>query len=158
MKWLPLILLTVLLDANSAVVDNPISAITPGVINPMVTQNNLMETVCKPKWTQSIRPPANYTTALKKRQLANGPYKNSLSASAFEEDHLISLELGGHPTDERNLWPQHYSKPFGAHEKDQVENWLHRRVCWGGLPLASAQQMVLTNWIAVYLLMKQGEQ
>ena len=30
--------------------------------------------------------------------------------SDYQEDHLISLELGGNPTDPRNLWPEPYPR------------------------------------------------
>jgi hypothetical protein len=49
----------------------------------------------------------------------------------YEEDHLISLELGGHPTSEKNLWPEAYKPKPGAREKDRVENFLHDEVCAG---------------------------
>jgi hypothetical protein len=49
-------------------------------------------------------------------------YGRSGSLSAFQEDHLISLELGGHPTDPRNLWPQPYPR---ATDVDQEENRLN---------------------------------
>src|SRR5216683_2609243 len=29
----------------------------------------------------------------------------------YEEDHLVSLELGGHPRDPRNLWPERWGTP-----------------------------------------------
>jgi hypothetical protein len=58
-------------------------------------------------------------------------------ASAFQEDHLISLELGGHPTDPRNLWPEPY--PRAAHV-DMIENDLNAQVCSGSLSLAQAQE------------------
>src|SRR5262249_52771193 len=74
---------------------------TPGVLNPEVTQATLATTVCVPGYSKRIRPPASYTGELKRRQirewgLPGGP-------EDYQEDHLISLSLGGHPTDERNL-------------------------------------------------------
>ena len=59
------------------------------------------------------------------------------SPSDYQEDHLISLELGGHPTDPRNLWPEPYPR---AAEVDQIENELNDKVCSGELTLAEAQQ------------------
>ena len=56
--------------------------------------------------------------------------------SRYQEDHLISLELGGHPTDPRNLWPEPYPR---AAEVDQIENELNDKVCSGKLTLAEAQ-------------------
>ncbi len=57
--------------------------------------------------------------------------------SRYQEDHLISLELGGHPTDPRNLWPEPYPR---AAVVDQTENELNAEVCSGKLSLADAQQ------------------
>ena len=57
--------------------------------------------------------------------------------SGYQEDHLISLELGGHPTDARNLWPEPYPR---AADVDRVENELNAQVCDGDLSLADAQR------------------
>ena len=75
--------------------------------------------------------------------------------SDYEEDHLISLELGGHPTDARNLWPEPYSPKPGAREKDVVERYLHRQVCQGVLPLSEAQQQIATDWYKVYVAIEK---
>ena len=37
-------------------------------------------------------------------------YGETGSPSDYQEDHLISLELGGNPTDPRNLWPEPYPR------------------------------------------------
>jgi hypothetical protein len=55
----------------------------------------------------------------------------------YQEDHLISLELGGHPTDPRNLWPEPYPR---ARDVDRIENELNAQVCSGKLTLADAQR------------------
>jgi hypothetical protein len=59
------------------------------------------------------------------------------SLSDYQEDHLISLELGGHPTDPRNLWPEPYPR---ASEVDSIENDLNAKVCAGKLSLEDAQR------------------
>ncbi len=65
----------------------------------------------------------------------------------YELDHLISLELGGHPSDVKNLWPEAYGRgEWDAARKDQVENKLHELVCAGTLQLADAQRMEATDW------------
>ena len=64
-------------------------------------------------------------------------YREHGSPSGYQEDHLISLELGGNPTDPRNLWPEPYPR---AAEVDQIENELNAQVCAGSLALADAQQ------------------
>jgi hypothetical protein len=108
---------------------------TPGVLNPDVTQATIGDTICKRGWTKTIRPPSDYTTELKRRQMRD--YGRSGDLSDYQEDHLISLELGGHPTDPRNLWPQPYPR---AADVDREENRLNDLVCSGALTLAEAQQ------------------
>lgn len=108
---------------------------TPGVLNPDVTQETIASTICRRGWTRTIRPPVEYTNALKLRQMRE--YGETGPPSAYQEDHLISLELGGHPTDPRNLWPEPYPR---AREVDAIENELNAQVCDGTLTLAEAQQ------------------
>jgi hypothetical protein len=108
---------------------------TPGVVNPDVTQANIVSTICKHGWTRTIRPPTDYTNALKAKQMRE--YGVGGSLSDYQEDHLISLELGGHPTDPRNLWPEPYPR---ASEMDAIENELNEKVCSGELTLDEAQR------------------
>ena len=108
---------------------------TPGVVNPNVTQANIRTTVCRHGWTATIRPPVDYTNALKRKQMRL--YGETGSMSDYQEDHLISLELGGNPTDPRNLWPEPYPR---ASDVDRIENDLNAQVCSGRLTLAQAQQ------------------
>jgi hypothetical protein len=109
--------------------------LTPGALNPNVTQANIASTVCTHGWTKTVRPPVDYTNALKVKQM--GAYGLSGDATAYQEDHLISLELGGDPYDARNLWPEPYPR---AHEMDGIENDLNAKVCSGDLSLADAQR------------------
>jgi hypothetical protein len=116
-----------------AVVADPVR--TPGVLNPDVTQATIGTTICVQGWTRSVRPPTEYTNALKLRQMR--AYGEIGLLSAFQEDHLISLELGGHPTDPRNLWPEPYPR---AARVDAIENELNAQVCAGSLTLTQAQE------------------
>jgi hypothetical protein len=116
-----------------AVLADPVR--TPGVLNPDVTQATIGTTICVQGWTRTIRPPSEYTNALKLRQMR--VYGERGPSSAFQEDHLISLELGGHPTDPRNLWPEPYPR---ASHVDTIENELNAQVCSGSLTLAQAQE------------------
>ncbi len=109
--------------------------LTPGVLNPDVTQATIRTTICAHGWTRTIRPPTTYTSDLKLRQLRRFSLRGP--PSAYQEDHLISLELGGHPTDPRNLWPEPYPR---ASAVDRLENELRVRVCAGSLSLADAQR------------------
>ena len=116
-----------------AVVADP--ARTPGVLNPDVTQATIGATICVAGWTTTVRPPVAYTNDLKLRQMRG--YGETGSPSAYQEDHFISLELGGDPTDPRNLWPEPYPR---AGEVDRIENELNADVCSGRLTLAEAQR------------------
>src|SRR5690349_17279759 len=109
--------------------------VTPGALNAVVTQATIASTICKRGWTSTVRPPTSYTTALKLRQMS--AYAETGPPSGYQEDHLISLELGGDPTDPRNLWPEPYPR---AAEVDRVENELNAQVCSGHLSLADAQR------------------
>jgi hypothetical protein len=42
---------------------------TPGASNSKVKQGTISKTVCVKGWTKTIRPPANYTSLLKRAQL-----------------------------------------------------------------------------------------
>jgi|SRR5438477_3003857 len=111
------------------------ATMTPGALNPDVTQANILTTICVRGWTRTVRPPVEYTNDLKVRQMR--AYGESGPISGYQEDHLISLELGGDPRDPRNLWPEPYPR---AAEVDQIENELNAKVCSGELTLAQAQQ------------------
>lgn len=108
---------------------------TPGVLNPDVTQANIHATICVRGWTRTIRPPTSYTNDLKQKQMRE--YGVGGSMSDYQEDHLISLSLGGHPTDPRNLWPEPNPR---ATDVDAIELDLNDKVCSGELSLAEAQQ------------------
>ena len=109
---------------------------TPGVRYSAVTQKTLFKTVCRVGWTKTIRPPASYTNALKKKQLVLFQYAD-LNPSDFEEDHLVSLELGGAPRSIRNLWPQPWTQ--ARRDDNGIEASLHRKLCDGTLTLRQAQ-------------------
>jgi hypothetical protein len=117
----------------NAILADPVR--TPGVLNPDATQANIGSTICRQGWTATIRPPVDYTNDLKRKQMRQ--YGETGSLSDYQEDHLISLELGGNPTDPRNLWPEPYPR---ASEVDRMENDLNAQVCSGSLTLAQAQQ------------------
>jgi len=126
---------------------------TPGAINPDITQENIRETICNPRWsTKSIRPEASYTNRLKNEQIGEYGYSDSRMRD-YEEDHFIPLELGGNPTDPKNLWPEPFETSIadgGAHSKDKVENYLHAEVCSGSLTLDQAQHEITSDWYRVY--------
>lgn len=145
-KYLISSVLLVHLSVFAADLPDPVK--TPGATNPDVTTTNIFETICKPGWTKTIRPPVSYTNKLKAKQMADLGLTGK--ASDYEEDHLISLQLGGHPTDPKNLWPEPWNGEWGAHKKDVIETYLKRQVCAGKISLADAQNWIATDWIATY--------
>ena len=111
------------------------ATLTPGALNPDVTQETIRSTICVRGWTRTVRPPVEYTNDLKVKQMRD--YGETGPTSQYQEDHLISLELGGAPTDPRNLWPEPYPR---AATVDEIENELNAQVCSGALSLAAAQR------------------
>ncbi len=128
-----------------------------GVTNPDITQTNISQTICNKNWsTSSIRPSVSYTNNIKSNYLNDPKWGYSdKKMSDYELDHVISLELGGAPSDPKNLYPEPYSNTvrgidYGAHAKDKVENYLHKQVCSGIITLVEAQKEIGTNWVSVY--------
>jgi hypothetical protein len=133
----------------------PDPALTPGALNPAVTQATIRTTICVSGWTATIRPPSSYTTSLKIEQIPLYGYADA-STAAYEEDHLISLELGGAPKDPHNLWPEPYvatlpdGRKVGARVKDALETLLKKEVCAGTVTLAAAQAAIGIHWVHAY--------
>ena len=77
---------------------------------------------------------------------------------------LYGAELGGHPRDPKNLWPEMWGTPgtpltsrgpfpphlVGARAKDAVENQLHKEVCAGTLTLQEAQHIIAIDRFQYY--------
>jgi hypothetical protein len=109
--------------------------LTPGALNPDVTQSTIRQTICSRGWTKTVRPPVSYTNALKLVQIRR--YRFTGGPVDYQEDHFISLELGGAPRDPHNLWPERRPR---AEQVDTIENELNAKVCSGELSLAEAQR------------------
>jgi hypothetical protein len=130
----------------------PRSDLTPGAIDPAVTQSNIDATICVSGYTKTVRPSTAYTDRIKTTRLA--AYGYSQPKSSFELDHLIPLELGGAPTEVANLWPEPWEKSglvgdgWGAETKDSFENYLKRAVCAHRMTLTDAQRAMAVHWIA----------
>ena len=91
-----------------------------------------------------MRPSSSYTNKLRKQSIKDYHYKEKRLAE-YEEDHLIPRQLGGHPTDSKNLWPEPYRIKCGARIKDVLETKLKRMVCDGKMTLKEAQHLIATN-------------
>src|ERR1035437_7471041 len=120
----------------------PDPSCTPGAIDPKITQDNIDQTICKTGYTKTVRPPVSYTNKLKRQQITDYGYTDK-NLQDYEEDHLISLELGGNPTDPKNLWPEPGASP---NPKDKIENLCNEKVCSGQITLEQAQQEIAINW------------
>ena len=83
--------------AASAQSSLPDPALTPGAINPAVTQDDIQSTICTYGWTRTVRPPYRYTERLKREQIREYGYADR-RLGHYEEDHLIPLDLGGRAT------------------------------------------------------------
>lgn len=131
----------------------PNPQLTPGAIDPRVTQANIHSTICRRGYTKTVRPPESYTERLKRLSIRQYGYDWKHSRLRyFEFDHLLSLALGGAPRDPRNLWPEPHRVVgnWGAYTKDRLENKLHRMVCRGQITLREAQYEEVHDWIAAY--------
>jgi hypothetical protein len=99
---------------------------------------------------------------LKVTELAHGyAVGGDQNTAAYEEDHLIPLELGGSPTSDLNLWPEPWERSSahpagfapagtGAQTKDRIEDSLRSRLCNHQMTLLAAQRLIATNWRAAF--------
>lgn len=119
---------------------------TPGAIMASCTLRDAQT----PNYTKTVR---NVPASLAKAVYASYGLTNRTGkcsgAEHCEVDHLISLVLCGDNTAD-NLWPQSYSGPCNAHDKDVLEVRLHHLVQSNSLSLAEAQSAIRTNWIVAY--------
>jgi hypothetical protein len=114
---------------------------TPGAVMAGIT----VDVVCH----QSTRERRHVEPSVHREAFAEYGFTFPQPRGAFEVDHLIPLELGGDNTIE-NLWAQPASPRPGFHEKDHVEDYLHRRVCSGVMTLEEAQRVIAADWLSVW--------
>jgi hypothetical protein len=123
----------------------PDPSCTPGATNPDVKQSTIDSTICVSGYASSIRPSVDYTEPLKFKLMDVYGYADS--PSNYELDHLIPIEIGGAPSDVRNLWPEPHYTSLNSYDKDRFENYLHDQVCSGKMDLGTAQNEIATNWV-----------
>jgi hypothetical protein len=111
----------------------PDAACTPGAVS-----TTSLDVVCG----TATRGRRKVNRALRRRVLHAYGLPLHEEPGAYEIDHLVPLELGG-SNDFANLWPE--AAP-GFHDKDRVEDDLHRRVCSGHLSLVAAQAAIARDW------------
>ena len=121
----------------------PDPKLTPGALNPAVTQENIKQTICKSGYTKTIRPPSSYTTNLKIKQMAERGLVGK--AKDWEEDHRVPLIVGGDPKSPLNVWPEIWPE---ARLKDRLETYEGKQICAGRITLKEAQVIFLGDfWI-----------
>jgi hypothetical protein len=136
---------------GSGLYSTPDPRCTPGALNPAVTQATISSTICRSGWTATVRPPESITEPEKFASM--DAYGDGGSASSYEYDHDVPLELGGAVNDPRNLWPEpDYSNRSGFYlnPKDHLERALNRLVCDRTMSLAEAQRLIATDWVSAY--------
>lgn len=122
---------------------------TPGALDPAVTQDTIHSTICRSGWTKTRRP-GNLTAV--KRRVSQEYTGRTTWDKTVELDHFIPLELGGAPSDVRNLFPEPNAEgATSSHNpKDRLENALRRDVCGGRDTLAHAQHVIADDWVEAY--------
>ena len=116
-------------------------------LNPDVTQENLVQTVCVVGYTATIRPATSYSTGVKAKLLQQAGLDASQMAD-YELDHIVPLGVGGHPRKLSNLMLQPWQGPNSAKKKDVLERRLQHMVCAGQIALADAQFCIAEDWQA----------
>ncbi len=124
---------------------------TPGSIDPSIKQDNIQMTICVPGYTAKVRPSVAVTNKMKRQVMAEYGLEGQ-DPSLYEGDHALPIEAGGCPGPDAdcdfhaNFWPQKWLSPFGAHDKDKIENRCHRAICSGRITLKDAQAQLMTDW------------
>ena len=111
-------------------------------VDERVTQGTLRSTICKRGWSESVRPPYEWSHAHKQRLMR----ERGIPASEFGAwtlDHIQPIEDGGSPADPRNLQLQ---TKAAALAKDLDENRIHWNICNGRSTLAEGQAEMLRLW------------
>jgi hypothetical protein len=116
-------------------------------LNPDVDEDTIHATICKSGYTKSVRPATSYTNGVKKKLLREAGI-DAARIGDYELDHIVPLELGGHPRKLSNLVLQPWGGEHGAKSKDTLEGRLHSLVCRGELDLTDAQVCIAQDWEA----------
>lgn len=80
----------------------PRRELTPGAVDPTVTQSNIQDTICVPGYSKAIRSSAHASRELRTEVFHE--YGVS-SQDGHVLDHLVPIELGGCVSCIENLWP-----------------------------------------------------
>ena len=148
-KYSKFILLACVFNASAQNFELPNPRLTPGAVDPSVSQENIHATVCVRGYTDRVRPEKEYTNRLKHEQLRQYHYPD-LNPRNYEQDHLIPLNIGGSPSDPKNLWPQPRQGEWSSEQKNDLEFVVYKMVCRNEISLREAQQRMASNWIQAY--------
>jgi hypothetical protein len=128
-----------------------LTLIRPNVAHtPGLTRQLSQREVCSTKWGLDHR----HVTEKMKRQVAAAYGVPWADRHRYEFDHYIPRELGG-ADDVSNLWPEPLTGLHNAHDKDRLENALHRKVCAGDMTLGFAVEAIQADWISAFRLYVQ---
>ncbi len=130
--------------------EKPLDALLPDAkITPGAIATTKARIICKPGYSTGARHVSSVTKRAVYKAYGVEPRQGICSGpEGCEVDHLVSIELGGSNA-MKNLWIQPY-EGFGAHAKDNLENWLHAAVCRGDIDLKDAQAEIRTKWVDSY--------
>src|SRR5438552_1889918 len=101
---------------GSGLFSRPDPRCTPGAVEPEVSQRNIAATICRRRYTDTVRPPEWVTEPEKRASML--AYGDTGPLRAFEYDHLVPLALAGSANDPGNLWPEPGPSP---NPKDALE-------------------------------------
>src|SRR5215467_5901268 len=132
--------------------DGPCIKTTHGcmALNPDVDEDTIDRTICESGYTKSVRPSTSYTNGVKKKLMREAEIDEARIGD-YELDHIVPLELGGHPRKPSNLMLQPWEGEHGARAKDTLETRLKSLVCRGQLDLTDAQVCIAQDWEACAL-------
>lgn len=112
-------------------------------INPAVTQATISATICKPGWTEAIRPPSRVMDRIKRDKLHAAGWTDA-DKNRFEIDYIIPLSLGGAPDDPNNFKLE--ARNEIAEKGAALEACLPRLVCERRLMLDEVRDAVWRDW------------
>ena len=150
-----------------------------GSPNPNIAQGNIKDNICKKGWsTDSVRPSTSVTGRIKRQKMKAYGYTDT--GLRYELDHLISLQVGGCPDCDDNLWPEAYGDKdhpmtqvqraawnrqnpnstailAGSLEKDATENHVHDEICFG-IPNAKMSQLFKKYPPTISITLQRGQE
>jgi hypothetical protein len=127
------------------------ATVTVAKPNPTLTPGAVSATNVVSVCSQPPSPTPTLSTAEQDAILtAYGININNGVLAVYQFDWLIPLDLGGANT-EANIWPIDANKTIGYLQKDQLDGKLRSLVCNSRIQLVQTQQLLASDWYAMYL-------